>query len=925
MAEIAGLVIGVVGVAGVIGAFKDAVDLFNLVADSRNLGREFEVLDTKLDIEKTLLLQCADSVGLIHAGLYRLGTNTNYDMRLGDEATQTVIIRALNCIQELLSNAPELKQRYGQTEAPEGSQALATTQMMLSSPRWERFRANYRHWHGAKRAELLENERNTGKPIPKSSRFYREEGSESDTERYAPHGPNSAVKRARWVIRDRDKFERLDVEATRDLRQLKILQEASTGSSSAISKTAERIILETCKDRVLARLWFRKIDDRRESINHAHQRTLEWVLQPDENLTKDAQWDDLPKWLRSSSGIYWIVGKAGSGKSTLMKYLYMQSLTRTFLVEWAKGERLHICNYFFSNLGTTEQKSQEGLSRTFLYQILSAHRDIIPQVLPYMWRQIHDAESGNTEDIDLPSVAETTQAFKVLASNAQKLGRFCFLVDGLDEFVGNLMDAVAFPRNLASNSRIKIIVSSRPIPERVAAFGDLPGLNLQDLNQADIRLYVSEVLGGQEYMKKLVARYPDEGQELLNDVIKRSSGVFLWVVLACRSLFSGFAAHDRIAELRRRVNELPPELEDMFQLMLSKIDKRHREQGARLLKTCYAFHDTPWGDEARNLYTLGLALVEAYSSDFRPIYDVPEEEKKEMCLELEGRLRSRCGGLLEVDTTSAGCLCGFERGRHNQLIDSRVVFMHRSVFEFLRGETVWDLGVLRLAEDDSYDVATALSLYTLYVAKQSMASGNRTAGPDPCNVFWSGLSWTVLADAEPRGDPALFLNNMHSVLMSVRPRSSDRGEGSEFVRNLLGSINHVAHRGDPAYISFILAIHLRVVGYVREHLDSYIQANHRQRHCGCPPLLLLAIDRRLLSPLSPSPTGTVRGTAQTSSINTHPSDLSRTRRMVELLLSSGCNPNEPTSTVEGKRLLPKDFSVTTPWTIFVGWVRDHTL
>ncbi|GAB1319826.1 hypothetical protein MFIFM68171_10036 [Madurella fahalii] len=505
-----------------------------------------------------------------------------------------------------------------------------------------------------------------------------------------------------------------------------------------------------------------------------------------------------------------------------------------------------------------------------------------------MWRQIYDTESGNTEDIDLPSNAETRQAFQVLASNAQKLGRYCFPVDGLDEFVGNYMDGIAFLRSLASNTRIKIIVSSRLIPECVAAFSDLPCLHLQDLNLADIKLYVREVIGCQEYMKKLLARQPEEAQELLNDIIKKSSGVFLWVVLACRSLISGFAAHDRIAELRRRVDELPPELEDMFQLMLSKIDKRHREQGARLLKTCYTFYNAPWDDKARNLYTLGLALVEAYSSDFRPIYDVQEEEKKEMCLEFEGRLRSRCGGLLEVDTTSAGCLCAFERGKYDRLIDSRVVFMHRSVFEFLRGETVWDLGVLHW---------------------------QRT-------IAMSGLSWTVLADVEPRGDPALFLNNMHSVLMSLKIRPYNRGRASEFVRNLLESANHVAHRGDPAYISFILAVHLRTVSYVREHLDSYIKANHHRRRCGCLPLLLLAIDRRLLSPLSPAPTDTVRGAAQTSSIDAHPSDLYRTRRMVQLLLSSGCDPNELTSTVEKETFLPKDFGATTPWTIFVGWIRD---
>ncbi|GAB1319825.1 hypothetical protein MFIFM68171_10035 [Madurella fahalii] len=121
-------------------------DLENMSLEDAETFDFNDVLDTKLDIEKALLLQWADDVGLIPAGLYRPGTDdpVNYDMRLADEATQTMIKRALNYIVALLTNAPELKQGYGLTEAPEDSEALTTTSTMLSSPRWERFCSNYR-------------------------------------------------------------------------------------------------------------------------------------------------------------------------------------------------------------------------------------------------------------------------------------------------------------------------------------------------------------------------------------------------------------------------------------------------------------------------------------------------------------------------------------------------------------------------------------------------------------------------------------------------------------------------------------------------------------------------------------------------------------------------------------------------------------
>jgi hypothetical protein len=40
MAEIAGVFLGAIGVAGVVGTFKDTLELFNLIADSQHLAHE---------------------------------------------------------------------------------------------------------------------------------------------------------------------------------------------------------------------------------------------------------------------------------------------------------------------------------------------------------------------------------------------------------------------------------------------------------------------------------------------------------------------------------------------------------------------------------------------------------------------------------------------------------------------------------------------------------------------------------------------------------------------------------------------------------------------------------------------------------------------------------------------------------------------
>ncbi|KAK5655821.1 hypothetical protein OQA88_5359 [Cercophora sp. LCS_1] len=895
--EVAGLALGAVGVIGLVSLFKDTADLFNLVADSRHLGRDFEILDTKLDIEKTLLLHWAEGVKLL---------DRSYDARLDDETTRMLVARALSCIASLLTNESELKERYGLSEVPERfGQPSAGAPARISHVRWDRFLVAYSRWQ-----------------------------TESAARRNAAIG---RTKRMRWVIRDRDKFERLvqevghfaskireivpvparsawvaqDVEAATGLRQLKILRDASLPEDTPIlqdasvptdpseqpaiefAEAAERAIVKKCEDRILAKLWFRRIDDRRESIAVAHQKTLDWVLRPEgENIP----WDDLSRWLRTSSGMYWVVGKAGSGKSTLMKYLFLDHRTKEYLEQWAAGKPYQFCSYFFANLGTMEQKSLQGLARTFLHQILSVHPGLIPRVLPHMWRQLHDGGSSSEEEIDLPSPAETRRAFEVLANDAS-LGRFCFLIDGLDEFVGYCNDGIDFIRNVASHPRVKIIVSSRPIPDCVAAFSRLPQLRLQDLNRGDIETYVNDVIGTHEYTQKLIARQPEDARAVIGDVIEKSS------------------AYDRIAELRRRVDELPPELNDMFHHMLNKTDTRHRKEGMRLLRTCYAFHDAPWENRARDLYSLGLALVEDYNTDFRPIQSPSAAERHDLCEELCGRLRSRCGGLLEFDSGTDACVCVCSiPGQHDQVVDSRVVFMHRTVFEFLR-DKVGDPEAFEFGEDDTYDVCTALSLYMLHMfnlSKHIKDSQRRRLGPDPHLHFRNGLHWSVLADAQPLGAPELFFDNAPTQFLSYEP--SDESIYSWFARKCLRVSRCNRHKLDSSYISLLLASHMGAVAYVRKRVQLYNPVEHGEHECSCPPLLAAIVDKNLLEPSLD-----LCDRSQQTNMVSLPRYQLRARKILELLLEAGCDPNKK-SRFWHTPLIPGEYEefFGDPWSEFLG-------
>lgn len=88
----------------------------------------------------------------------------------------------------------------------------------------------------------------------------------------------------------------------------------------AIERDKERTLKKISKS-----LYFSLMTERHDHIRTAHSKTFRWFLHSDagnSTLIEDSFLDWLTSTNDSQSSIYWICGKAGSGKSTLMQYLY---------------------------------------------------------------------------------------------------------------------------------------------------------------------------------------------------------------------------------------------------------------------------------------------------------------------------------------------------------------------------------------------------------------------------------------------------------------------------------------------------------------------------------------------------------------------------------------------------------------------------
>jgi len=156
----------------------------------------------------------------------------------------------------------------------------------------------------------------------------------------------------------------------------------------------ERKIRRLISDEILQSLHFETISERFENVDENHMNTFGWIFRSDQDGAQNSharQRSNFRSWLESGTGIYWVNGKAGSGKSTLMKYIVNHRDSSSLLRSWAGGLKLCIVYFFFWNSGTSMQCSQAGLFRSLLYSTLSQHPELIPTVLPTHWAKRYSA------------------------------------------------------------------------------------------------------------------------------------------------------------------------------------------------------------------------------------------------------------------------------------------------------------------------------------------------------------------------------------------------------------------------------------------------------------------------------------------------------------------------------------------------------
>ncbi|RDW84270.1 hypothetical protein BP6252_01860 [Coleophoma cylindrospora] len=450
----------------------------------------------------------------------------------------------------------------------------------------------------------------------------------------------------------------------------------------------EELRLLMIENGLLGSLSFATLTDRQESVEIAYHQTFEWIYQPSE-ISK-APWSSFINWLRQEDGVYWINGKAGSGKSTLMRYIFENRRTKDELQNWAGSMPVEMCGFFFWNSGDEEQKSQRGFLRSLLFEILNRHRALLSEIMPEVW-EIWSARATGLISRKLPldsqllppepkpwTVVQLLRAFRKLLKTLQNEVKLSLFIDGLHEYGDDYDDILSLLEEFSKSPNLKICLSSRPLMVFERAFAGLPSLKLQNLTHGDISHYVKDRLYRNKYMIVLSAQHAAAVSELVDEIVGKASGVFLWVKLVVKSLLHGLRDHNRISDLQKRVRHLPADLEALYAHMLKHTDPFYDEQASQIFQIMRAAQKG--SPDKVTLLTLSWADEEDENlAENAPIRPLTEEEISTRCKTMDARLKSVCAGLLESNDVRFSSIAP----------NAKVMFMHRTVADWFKKETVW--------------------------------------------------------------------------------------------------------------------------------------------------------------------------------------------------------------------------------------------
>jgi hypothetical protein len=279
-------------------------------------------------------------------------------------------------------------------------------------------------------------------------------------------------------------------------RLKELIKTRSKDHTPSLSDERKQVLLDSLR--------FDQMDVRQMTVKNAHAKTCKWLLRTPRYL----DWLDTTK-LDVHHGFFWIKGKPGTGKSTLMKFAFANARK-------TMKDKILI-SFFFNARGEDLEKSTIGTYRSLLLQLLE-QLPVLQSVFNTLGFSALSTGTGHQWGVEsLKTLLE--QAIRSLGQSSV----VCF-IDALDECAEEqVRDMIQFFERigeLAVSSRIQFQVcfSSRHYPHITIKNGLDLVLEGQEGHTQDITNYLeSELKIGQSKI----------AQQIQSELQEKASGVFI--------------------------------------------------------------------------------------------------------------------------------------------------------------------------------------------------------------------------------------------------------------------------------------------------------------------------------------------------------------------------------------------------------------
>ncbi|RGP67467.1 hypothetical protein FLONG3_8488 [Fusarium longipes] len=489
---------------------------------------------------------------------------------------------------------------------------------------------------------------------------------------------------------------------------------------------------EAERSQLLQSLHYREMNSRRNQIHLSYNNTFRWIFETssissDKDKTISPEGDkSFVTWLTSDGQIYWISGKPGSGKSTLMKFLAGHPKSISLLSDSTPGSlgKVKIISHFFWKVGGGIMNSLKGMWLSLTYQVLST--------APEMSDHILDAFPSSTRkrfDSDW-STPEICEVFLNIISRYP--AKICIFLDGLDEVSADDVDERRkVVHDLCQFQHIKICIASRPEWRLEMWLHEYPFIRLQDWTRRDRREYACGDL--QPFVERNLLSVGLQMQ-LASILVDKSMGVFLWMYVALRTVKLGLDNGDKPHDLFQRVQALPNEMEALYQDLwetLSRDSPNYRQKAARFLRLTLEFGDRPDFGEFSILELAVMQSPHLQEMLLEMSSDVHYSDFGSHCTKVVRDIRIQCLGLVETYsfTDRTATLHSPEKFQNlDKSENTSLRFMHRTVYDFLT-ETVAGQELLK------HDTLSRTDLFVLRVKNMLASAVLRKSSQNPSLAY----------------------------------------------------------------------------------------------------------------------------------------------------------------------------------------------